>query len=238
MISTQQAKQISTAPWQAVAEGVWALSYEFSNKGLRISTRMTVIRLADGSLLAHSAVPLTVAQKQELDALGPLRHIVAPSAMHHMFVPALAKLYPEAQLYGTKGVRHKHPELPEMQPIPADESAPWAGQLQCLPVAGIPLLDETLWFHPASGSLIVTDVLQCWQGPLSLPVRMYLGLTGGHERLTVPRTVRMLVKDKAAIRACARQVCALPVQHVILLHNSVISDKPVQCLREALSIWD
>ena len=238
MISTQQAKQISTAPWQAVAEGVWALSYEFSNKGLRISTRMTVIRLADGSLLAHSAVPLTVAQKQELDALGPLRHIVAPSAMHHMFVPALAKLYPEAQLYGTKGVRHKHPELPKMQPIPADESAPWAGQLQCLPVAGIPLLDETLWFHPLSGSLIVTDVLQCWQGPLSLPVRMYLGLTGGHERLAVPRTVRMLVKDKAAIRACARQVCALPVQRVILLHNSVISSEPAKRLREALSIWE
>ena len=238
MISAQQAKQISSAQWQAVAEGVWALSYEFSNKGMRISTRMTVIRLADGSLFAHSAVPLTVAQKQALDALGPLRHIVAPSAMHHMFVPALAKLYPEALLYGTKGVRHKHPELPEMQPIPVDESAPWVGQLQCLPVAGIPLLDETLWFHPASGSLIVTDVLQCWQGPLSLSVRMYLGLTGGHERLTVPRTVRMLVKDKAAIRACARQVCALPVQHVILLHNSVISDKPVQRLREALSIWD
>lgn len=238
MISAQQAKQISSAQWQAVAEGVWALSYEFSNKGLRISTRMTVFRLADGSLFAHSAVPLTAAQKQALDALGPLRHIVAPSAMHHMFVPALAKLYPDAKLYGTKGVLHKHPELPEMQLIPANESAPWADQLQCMPVAGIPLLDETLWFHPASGSLIVTDVLQCWQGPLSLSVRMYLGLTGGHERLTVPRTVRMLVKDKAAIRACARQVCALPVQHVILLHNSVISDKPVQRLREALSIWD
>ena len=144
MISAQQAKQISSAQWQAVAEGVWALGYEFSNKGLRISTRMTVIRLADGSLFAHSAVPLTVAQKQALDALGPLRHIVAPSAMHHMFVPALGKLYPDAKLYGTQGVLRKHPELPEMQPIPADESAPWAGQLQCLPLAGIPLLDETL----------------------------------------------------------------------------------------------
>jgi hypothetical protein len=60
------------------------------------------------------------------------------------------------------------------------------------------MLDETLWFHPASGSLIATDVLQYWQGPLSLPVRMYLGLTGGYERLTVPRTVRLLVRDRAA----------------------------------------
>ena len=230
--------QTSTEKWAAIADGIWAISYQFSNKGMQVSTRMTVIRLADGSLFAHSAVPLTAKQKTELDSFGPLRHIVAPSALHHMFVPALAQLYPQAALYGPKAVLRKHPELPQMQLIPEDDAAPWAGQLQCLLVDGIPMLKETVWFHPASGSLIATDILHCWQGPLSLPVRMYLGLTGGHERLTVPRTVRMLVKDKTAVRACARQVCALPVQHVILLHNSVISDKPVQCLREALSIWD
>ena len=230
--------QQSTQEWQSIADGVWALSYQFSNKGMAISTRMTVIRLADGSLFSHSAVPLTPAQQTALDALGPLRHIVAPSAMHHMFVPALARLYPQARLYGTVGVLHKHPDLPQMQLIPSDESAAWAGQLQCLPVNGIPMLDETLWFHPRSGSLIATDLLQCWQGPLSLPVRMYLGLTGGHERLTVPRTIRLLVRDKAAVQACARQIESLPVQRVILLHNSVIADSPMQRLREALSIWD
>ena len=230
--------QESTEKWQAIADGVWALSYQFSNMGMRISTRMTVIRLVDGSLFAHSAVPLSPAQKAALDELGPLRHIVAPSAMHHMFVPPLAQLYPQAQLYGTSGVLAKHPELPQMQRIPPDDVAPWAGQLQCLPVKGIPTLNETLWFHPASGSLIATDLLQCWQGPLSLPVRMYLGLTGGHERLTVPRTVRLLVKDKAAVQACARQIESLPVQCVILLHNSIIDTQPMQRLREALSIWD
>ena len=99
------------------------------------------------------------------------------------------------------------------------------------------MLDETLWFHPASGSLIATDVLQCWQGPLSLPVRMYLGLTGGHERLTVPRTVRLLVRDRAAVRSWVKRVESWPVQRVILLHNSVIDDQPMKHLREALSIW-
>ena len=228
----------STEKWLSVAKNVWTLSYQFGNFGMKISTRMTVIRLADGSLFAHSAVPLTAEQKSALDALGPLRFIVAPSAMHHMFVPHLAKLYPQAQLYGSAGALAKHPELPQMQLIPNDEDAPWAGQLQCLPVKGLSTLDETLWFHPHSGSLIVTDILQCWQGPLSLPVRMYLGLTGGHERLTVPRTVRLLVKDKAAVQACARQIESLPVQRVILLHNSIIDTQPMQRLREALSIWD
>ena len=53
-----------------------------------------------------------------------------------------------------------------------------------------------------------------------------------------PRTVRLLVKDKAAVQACARQIESLAVQRVILLHNSIIDVQPKQRLREALSIWD
>lgn len=230
--------QENTENWASIADGVWALSYQFINKGMSVSTRMTVFRLDDGSLFSHSAVPLTPAQKADLDRLGTLRHIVAPSAFHHLFLPALARLYPQAHLYGTASVLHKHPDLSQMQRIPADNDAPWAGQLQCLPTQGIPLLDETLWFHPASGSLIVTDVLQCWQGPLSLPVRLYLGLTGGYKRLTVPRTVRLLVRDLAAVRTWVEQLRSWPVQRVILLHNSVIDENPMQRLDEALSIWD
>lgn len=230
--------QENTANWDSIADGVWALSYQFINKGMFVSTRMTVFRLDDGNLLSHSAVPLTPAQKGDLDRLGTLRHIVAPSAFHHLFLPALARLYPQAHLYGTESVLRKHPDLPQMQRIPLDESAPWAGQLQCLLAHGIPLLDETIWFHPASGSLVITDVLQCWQGPLSLPVRLYLCLTGGHERLTVPRTVRLLVRDPSAVRTWAQQLRNWPVQRVILLHNSVIDESPMQRLDEALSIWD
>lgn len=224
--------------WQPLAPEIWSLSYQFKNMGLASSTRMTLIRLSDGSLLAHSAVPLTPEQRAGLDELGPLRFIIAPSAMHHLFVSKVARLYPEAQLYGPASVLSKRKDLPALQLLPAQgEPAPWAADLSCMMWPGIPVLDESVWFHHATGSLIVTDILQCWQGPLGLTTRLYLGLTGGHERLTVPRTVRLLVKDKAAVRASAQALLKLPVQRVILLHNSMIEDLAAQRLAEALSIW-
>ena len=61
---------------------------------------------------------------------------------------------PLAESLGLDPDPQQHPDLPQMQLVPPDESAAWAGQLQCLPVNGIPMLDETLWFHPRSGSLI------------------------------------------------------------------------------------
>lgn len=225
--------------WQAIAPEVWSLNYRFKNLGLQVSTRMTVVRLQDGSLFAHSAIPLSDAQKQTLDALGPLRFVVAPNTMHHLFARKLMALYPQAQLYGPAGLLRKRPDLTQMQELPANSrSAPWGQELDCHIFGGIPMLEETVWFHPATGSLIATDILQCWQGPLSLPVRMYLGLTGGHERLTVPRTIRLLVRDQKAAQASAQVLRNWPVQRVILLHNSVIEDKAAQRLDEALSIWN
>ena len=226
------------AQWQALTRDIWSLSYEFRNKGLASSTRMTLVRLADGSLLAHSAVPLHAEQRAQMDALGPLRHIIAPSAMHHLFVGKVAEHYPQAQVWGPPSVLKKRQDLPSLRALPAPgTTAPWAPELSHLVWQGIPLLDESAWFHHPTGSLIVTDVLQCWQGPLSLGTRMYLGLTGGHERLTVPRTVRLLVRDRAAISASAKAALKLPVQRVILLHNSVIEDRASERLAEAMAIW-
>src|SRR5262249_58999931 len=50
-----------------------------------IGARMTVIRLADGGLFLHSPVPLDAATKRALDELGPVRVVVAPSKVHHLF---------------------------------------------------------------------------------------------------------------------------------------------------------
>jgi hypothetical protein len=224
--------------WQAIAPDLWSLNYGFRNAGLQVSTRMTVARLRDGSLFAHSAVPLTPGQKQFLDSLGPLRSIVAPSTMHHLFASDLAALYPEARLYGPAGLQRKRPDLGGLQVLEPDDAAmPWHGELSHLRVEGIPLLQESLWFHHASGTLIATDVLQCWQGPLSLGVRLYLGLTGGHERLTVPRTVRLLVKDRTAVRHSAQAALQWPIQRVVLLHNSVLEDRAFERVAEAFAIW-
>jgi hypothetical protein len=53
----------------------------------------------------------------------------------------------------------------------------------------------------------------------------------------VPRTVRLLVRDRAAAQL-GEAGRKLALRRVILLHNSVIDDQPVKRLREALSIWD
>lgn len=82
---------------QPLADDLWTVRAPLKLGGLEIGTRMTVARLADGSLWLHSPVRPTADLTKELDALGPVRHIVAPSKMHHLFLMPFAEKYPEAR---------------------------------------------------------------------------------------------------------------------------------------------
>ncbi|MGY2987321.1 MULTISPECIES: hypothetical protein [unclassified Bradyrhizobium] len=54
--------------------------------GFHYPTRMAIVRLADGALFIWSPVRLTEQMQAGVDALGQVRHIVAPNSLHHLFL--------------------------------------------------------------------------------------------------------------------------------------------------------
>src|SRR5690349_23943452 len=83
-----------------IADGPVASFYSFP-----YSTRMAVIRLSDGSLFVWSPVALSTALRAAVDALGPVRHLVSPNALHHLFLAEWKSAYPEARLYASPRLR-------------------------------------------------------------------------------------------------------------------------------------
>ncbi len=53
---------------------------------------------------------LTAALKQQLDTIGPVRHIVSPNYEHTKFARQWKDAYPEATLYGCPGLPTKSPD--------------------------------------------------------------------------------------------------------------------------------
>ena len=81
------------------AEHVWTESRRAKFLGVETGTRMTVVRLSDGGLFVHSPVALDLETRREVDALGEVRAVVAPSVFHHLFVGEWMAAYPKA-LFG------------------------------------------------------------------------------------------------------------------------------------------
>ncbi len=218
----------------ALAPNIWYATHAFTANGLPITTRMTVVRLPRGQLWLHSPIPISPKLKVALDALGEVQYIVAPNKMHHLFAGDCAAMFPQAQLFGAPGLRAKRPDLILLEELPAPGTGPWCPELDHMLFEGIPVANETDWFHAPSGTLILTDLCQWMQGDLPLVTLLYAKLTGVRARLAVPHTVRLLVRDKAAARASAARLLRWPTQRVVVAHNVVLETDAHAQLAQAL----
>ena len=113
-----------------------------------------------------------------------------------------------------------------------------APDLEQIFFAGIPVGNETVWFHRASGTLILTDLCQWWQGDLSFPAKLYASLTGVRKQLAVPKTIRWMTKDKPAARDCANKILTWPIERIVVAHNAIIEKNARASLQQALSWFE
>ncbi|QTD44425.1 DUF4336 domain-containing protein [Ottowia testudinis] len=216
-----------------LADGLACVQHPMKVNGVPVTTRMTVIRLTDGSLWVHSPVPLDGQTRAELDRMGPVRHVVAPSLMHHLFVNDFARNYPNAAIHGAPGLSAKRPD-PVGLKLLDKAPGPWSPELQFILFGGIPLANETVWFHAPTATLILTDLCQCWQGPMPWAARWWSTLTQTRDRFDMPLHVRWLVRDKAAARASANAILRWPFERVIMGHTAVITHDAQAQVRHAL----
>lgn len=123
--------------------------------------RAVVIRLEDNSLFVISPIKLSADVQAAVDALGAVKYLVAPNHLHHLHLGEWGQTYPEAKLYATPRLPGKRPDLTFDKTLCTNEPEPeWAGQIeQCLFGSGKGFIDEMVFFHRASGTVIFTDLI-------------------------------------------------------------------------------
>lgn len=221
-----------------LADGLWHVQHAFKTNGVAATSRMTIVRMADGALWLHSPVAMSQQLRADIAALGVVGYIVAPNKLHHLFLADAAAAFPQAKLFGAPGLSKKRPDIAGLTTL-SDEAEPaWRDDFDQLLVRGFPLAHEVVWFHRPSRTLILTDLCQSWQGPLPVTAALYSSLTGVRNRLAVPRTVRLLIKDKRAFAASARAMLQWPFERVIMAHNSILEHGAHAAVTRAFSFLD
>jgi hypothetical protein len=218
-----------------IAPNLWHMERGFKAAGLAVSSRMTVVRFDDGRLWIHSPVRFDETVADQLRGLGSVAWIVAPNRAHHLFARHAQRMFPPAALYGAPGLAAKRPDLAGL--IELGDSVPpeWERDLDQVVIRGIPFVNEVVWFHKASQTLIMTDVLQCWVGKLPWNTSLYARLTGVRSRLDVPRTVRLVARDRMLVAGSARAILQWPFTRVITAHNAIVEHDAHAAVARAFS---
>ncbi len=187
-------------------------------------TRMAAIRLKSGGIWLHSPVVADDRRRAAVSELGSVSHLICPNRFHHLFAGDWQRAHPEAQLWGGPGLQKKRPDLRFDGELSDDSPEEWREEIDQLVFRGSSILPEVVFFHRASRSLILTDVIQNHEpssdGWFWRKIKRWNGIQapdGG-----VPRDLRLTYRDKEAARESLKQVLAWDFDRVILSHGTCI----------------
>jgi len=182
--------------------------------------RMTVLRLPSGGLLAHSPVRHSDDLARELAALGELEIVIAPSHFHDSFLLPWFATYPEARFYCAPGMRTKVRGATFTHELEAGARGPWADVTEHLLIGGMPKVNETVFLHRPSRSLIVADfVFNLTAADLPMVTGQLLRLFGSYDRFAVSRLFRAMITDAAAVRRDVDHVLSWDFDRVVVGHG-------------------
>jgi hypothetical protein len=220
---------------RALAPGLWVADRPFSTGLAELGTRMTIVRLADGGLFLHSPVKLDDATRRALDALGPVRAVVCPSRVHHLFAGDYVAPYPDAKLYGPPGLAEKRKDL-RFHATLGDEPEPaWRGVLEQHLFRGHPLLGEVVFFHGATRTLITTDLVFNVPVGRTRGARLFYWLVGAEGRIGPHRLIRVTLRDRKAARASADRILGWDFDRITVTHGDVVERGGHEAFRSGFS---
>ena len=157
---------------------------------------MTVIRLADGSLLLHSPVALDPELRRELDAIGRVRFAVAPNRVHHLYAGEVAKAYPGARLWVAPGLERKRPDLVFVGVLGDEAPAEWKDEVDQVFFRGRPYENEVVFLHRASRTLIMCDLAFNFGPRAAAPTRLLMRLLRSYGRFGPSTLDPLLIRDR------------------------------------------
>jgi len=218
-----------------IAADLWDYDAPLTVIGMQIGHRMTVARLADGSLWIHSPTAYTSELSIELAALGAIAHVVAPNCMHDTYLEGWFKACPRARFHGARGFSKFRPDLKFTDALADIPAAAWAGTFEQLVMRGMPRLNEVVFLHRASRTLILTDLAFNLGPEMPWLSRVLLKVNGCYDCFAVSRLLRTTIKDHAAFRASLERVLAWDFDRIVLSHGRNVEHGGKELLREAFT---
>lgn len=197
-----------------------------------LTARSTLVPLKNNKFVLISPVKFDEDQRVELLKANP-EAIVSPSCFHHLFVRAAHDYLPEAKLYGAPGLQRKRADI-RWDGILNESPWPYQEELKAIFIEGAPKINEVVFYHRDTKTLIVTDLLFNLKNLKSIPEKLVYGMMGTFNNPAVSRLVKLLTRDQKALKKSLKQVLELDFDRLVMAHGEIISTGGKKIFTEAL----
>ncbi len=216
---------------------IWLCAYPIKYAGTRFDARMTVIRLRGGKLMLHSPCEISEPLKRALAGLGDVAYIVAPGTYHYMYVPSAQAAFPGAETFICPGIERKRPGLKFDSLLGDTAPEAWAEEMDQVLVRGNSWIWEVAFFHRATKTLILTDVVENFTDTTShTNWALKLWFKWVFRMWNTPKPApeyQLGWNDKEAARASLRRILEWDFERVIVAHGDPIESNAREIVTKA-----
>jgi hypothetical protein len=191
--------------------------------GFPYPTRMAAIRLSDGSLLIWSPIALSDPLRASINALGPVRYLVSPNALHHLFLGEWKSAYPAAQLFASPRLPRKRRDLVFDAELGDGPEPKWAADIEQVTLRGSFALTEVVFFHRRSRTVLFADLIQNFPRDWFKGWRGFLARHGGivAPNPGAPGDWRASFLNRRSARVSLAKILAWPIERVLIAHGDL-----------------
>lgn len=206
---------------QPITDGIWGTTRPLRFFGLETGTRMTVVRLTNGSLFVHSPIALDADLRHAVDALGRVAAVVSPSLFHHLYAGEWRTAYPNAVLCCCPGLERKRADLPWDRVLGDVPEPEWRDDIDQVFFGARTLENEVVFFHRPTRTIILCDAIFNLGTHPSPLTRVVSFLMGGREP-GATWLERIMIRNRGAAREQIGRMLAWNAERIVLAHGDII----------------
>ena len=204
---------------------LWVAEQPLKFFGLEVGTRMTVIKLSDDSIVLISPIEIDLEIQQQLGNIGTVRYIIAPNLFHYLYLA-------QAQTIAPPGLADKQPDLKidrvfTQDPVEFDSELEfvWFEGFRVLIPPQIKTLNEIVFYHLASKTLIITDSAFNFDRSFPLVTQLAARVLGSYGELKPYLLDKIASSDKQKLEQSIDEILAWDFQRVIMAHGTIVEDE-------------
>jgi len=228
---------ISVLMLTKISTGLWTQVEPLSMIGIQFGNRTTVIALDHNKLILHSPGKLTAELKKDLERLGEVAYILAPNYYHSLFLEDYVSMYPDIQIFMAPRLDKKRQHIPCSGILNNQAHPAWTSVLQQCLIEGMPSLNEVVFFHEPSRSLIVTDLVDNMLHPKGIMTHIHFFIHGAHRRFAFSRIIKMFVRDKILFGKSLKTVMHWDFDRILMSHGEIISSGGKAMMQDAFKVY-
>lgn len=224
---------------EKIDTNIWVAEQKLKYLGLEVGTRMTIIRLKNGELVVISPIKVDEETINQIKTLGKVSIIIAPNLYHHLFISDFKSVYPDAQIFAAPGLESKRQDINFDRIIHQGKIGKqdeieyflFEGFKTLTPKGAFPL-NEIVFFHQQSQTLILTDTAFHFDETFPFITKLVTRVIGGYKKLEPSRLEKIAIQEKQKVKNSIQTVLSWNFERVIVAHGSIVDNQGKEKLKE------